>query len=300
MWCSNCQQDVPAVATSAVGEVQCARCQQELYPANKAEINNEPTISAAVNAGGVSLEADPSKKETPEPSAHEPKFRVDPWHTSVLRSHEINTLLESPFYDQSDSGPQGSPPLGSQTSLEMANPHLRFDPPEDLWSAEALEVESSFGPLSNHTSETIARRRIVRPSAKESGSALGGWLLTLLGITGLGAGLGLLIRATYGNRPDFWNYGIVTTFTSQVVLILGLILIVSRLWRSVHQTTKKLNTLHQKLDKVQQTAETLSTLRTSSAQQFYADIARGASPQMMLTDLKGQIEKISKQIFGER
>jgi hypothetical protein len=83
----------------------------------------------------------------------------------------------------------------------------------------------------------------------------------------------------------------------QGTLILGLALVVSRLWRHSRYAAGKLQDVHARLGQLQHTAEILTTTRTGGgAPAFYADLARSASPHMLLANLKGQLDQLSTRL----
>jgi hypothetical protein len=79
-------------------------------------------------------------------------------------------------------------------------------------------------------------------------------------------------------------------------LILGLVMVVSRLWRNSRFATNKLQELHARLAQLQSTADTISAQRSGGAPAFYADLARGASPQILLSNLKGQLDQLATRV----
>lgn len=86
------------------------------------------------------------------------------------------------------------------------------------------------------------------------------------------------------------------TLGGQGTLILGLVLVVSRLWRSSRYAGGKLQEVHARLAQLQHTADALTAMRSGGAPAFYADLVRGASPQMLLTNLKGQLDQLATRL----
>jgi hypothetical protein len=72
---------------------------------------------------------------------------------------------------------------------------------------------------------------------------------------------------------------------------------VSRLWRNSRYATNKLQEMHAGLGQLQNTADTISAMR-GGAPAFYADLARGASPQLLLSNLKGQLDQLATRFGG--
>jgi hypothetical protein len=68
------------------------------------------------------------------------------------------------------------------------------------------------------------------------------------------------------------------------------------LWSSSRQTAAVLNELDGELKNVRQATTLLSTSHSGGAQSFYLHLAEGASPQMLLADLKGQMDLLAQQM----
>jgi hypothetical protein len=57
-----------------------------------------------------------------------------------------------------------------------------------------------------------------------------------------------------------------------------------------------LQDVHAGLNQLQQTADVLATMRSGGAPNFYADLLRGASPQVLLANLKGQVDQLAARV----
>jgi hypothetical protein len=114
----------------------------------------------------------------------------------------------------------------------------------------------------------------------------------------LGAGLGTVSWSLSAGRADTWNLAVGLTLTGQGLLIFGLVLIAARLWRNSRYASHKLIDVHTQLGQLQHTADALTAMR-SGAPAFYAELVRGASPQMLLANLKGQIDQLTTRLSNE-
>jgi hypothetical protein len=94
----------------------------------------------------------------------------------------------------------------------------------------------------------------------------------------------------------YWNYAVGLAMAGQGTLIFGLVLVISRLWRSSRYSAAKLQDVHIRLGQLQQSSETLAATRTGGAPAFYADLVRGASPHVMLANLKGQVDQLATRV----
>jgi len=82
----------------------------------------------------------------------------------------------------------------------------------------------------------------------------------------------------------------------QLGLLLGLLLQLDRLGDDNRRTSDQLETVDQRLDDLKQTATLLSTTHSAPSQAFYSHMAGAANPQLLLADLKGQLDLLAVQV----
>lgn len=109
-------------------------------------------------------------------------------------------------------------------------------------------------------------------------------------------GLALIAWSLAQNEMSYWNQALGLTLGGQGVLIFGLVLVVTRLWRNSRYASNKLHDVTARLAQLQHTADALSATRVGGASAFYADVVRGASPQVLLTNLKAQLEQLATRL----
>lgn len=267
MWCGNCQQDVPAVAALGAGTVHCARCQQNL---------SRKAIADVADAG-ISLD-DPKamvdSRQNPIASAHATE--------SARRIQKLGRTLRSA--------------RSLATTRQPSSPLLRFDPanasPADLARRTQTTAATATAAVRKQTASQ-------QPTAKETthrGSQGVAWFVALLGATILGTGLGLCGWSLLGDRPDLWDWALFATLGGQGLLIVGLVLLLANLWTAARMAASRQQTLHHELRKLQRTADAIAGERGAGAANFYADLSRGASPELMLANLRGQIDQLSSTL----
>jgi hypothetical protein len=167
----------------------------------------------------------------------------------------------------------------------------RFDPPQDLFD----QIEHATTPnISAATSEETTAGRL-RTRSPEGGQIIA-WLVVTAGTAALAAGIGLIAWSLGTEQMARWNLAMGLTLGGQGTLILGLVLVVSRLWRNSRYASVKLQEVHVRLARLQHTADALTAMRSGGAPAFYADLVRGASPQMLLTNLKGQLDQLATRL----
>lgn len=121
------------------------------------------------------------------------------------------------------------------------------------------------------------------------------WSFLLLGTTGLVCGGGLLAWSMVSVRADLWSIGLPTAILGQVILLIGLVMEVEGLWRDNHAAAAKLNDVDDTLRRIK-SASLLDPAHGSVSNTFYSHLAGGASPQVLLTDLKSQIDLLADKI----
>jgi hypothetical protein len=175
-------------------------------------------------------------------------------------------------------------PVASPLERLPNNPR-RFDPPADLFDRTPVPTPT-YSPTSNSSA----------PRRSKGGQAIA-WFLVMTGLAALSGGLGGGAWSLATNRGEYWNAFVGLMLGGQGALIFGLVLAVSRLWRSSRFAAGKLQDVHARLGELQRMAETLAAQR-GSAPAFYADLARSAPPQMLVANLKGQLDQLAARFGG--
>lgn len=170
----------------------------------------------------------------------------------------------------------------------------RFEPPHDLFSQHAAASPAVLAaPVAPPSANAALQSR------RTESSQVAAWMIVVMGSLTLATGLGLIGWSLTVNRLQYWNLALGLALGGQGTLILGLVLVVSRLWRHSRFAAGKLQDVQARLGQLQQTAEILTTMRSGGgAPAFYAELARGASPHVLLTNLKGQVDQLATRLGG--
>ena len=265
MWCSNCQQDMPSVAHPATGRMVCTRCQRTMR-------TRKPDHSTQFCDGGIAL-------DDPVASAAAATLpRIDDWPTRQS-VHHLGRELRRPT----------SLATGTPQTVQQGRWH--FDPPHNLVDSIERSAPASFPPVAPEVTT-----RALSKSRRTEITQLTAWLIVLAGTLVLAAGIGLVAWSLSATQVVYWNLALGLTLGGQGTLIFGLVLIVSRLWRNSRHATLKLNDVHARLGQLQHTADALTATRNGGAPAFYAELVRGASPQVLLANLKGQLDQLATRI----
>jgi hypothetical protein len=207
----------------------------------------------------------------------DPPTRNDDWSVRQ-RARELDRALRRPMH------------FGA-TSASMTPPgKRRFDPPQSLLD------QYEHVPTPAVTTMQPSATPPVRQSRTTAGQIVA-WLIVTAGTITLLAGVGLIGWSLSAPQMQHWNLALSLALGGQGTLILGLVMVVSRLWRNSRYAANKLQEVHARLGQLQSTADTISAMR-AGAPAFYADLARGASPQMLLSNLKGQLDQLATRLDG--
>lgn len=167
----------------------------------------------------------------------------------------------------------GDPPVGK-------TPRRRFDPAHP----------DARAPHTNLPIET--------PEPRAVGSGLGGlaWAALSLGTMGLVCGGILLGWSIWTDRADLWAVGLPIALAGQIGLVVGLLCQLDRVWHDHRRAARKLDEVDQKLRDLRVTTAQLSTTHSSPATAFYCHLAGGAPPELLLGDLKSQLDLLAVQL----
>jgi hypothetical protein len=184
--------------------------------------------------------------------------------------------------------------LGRMLRHDTAGTQRRVDSPQNLFADLAEQTASPIVDPGSYAKPT--------QTAKSPGPEFGqfvAWFVTFLGFTSLATGLGMIGWSIAHGGSEFWDHALALTLAGQGILIFGLVLVVTRLWRNSRYASNKLQEVHSDLGQLQRTADALSAMRSGGAPAFYAELVRGASPQMLLTNLKGQMDQLATRLNGQ-
>lgn len=176
-------------------------------------------------------------------------------------------------------------PVGGGRASSSSHPvHLRIDAVPKQPTTERL----------NKAVERLDHRRTGRlQRASQQRTQWVAWLALAVGLGLAAGGVGLMGMGLFGPHAIFWQWGIGVTLTGQAILIGGLVCVLLSLWSSTRAASKRLADLQQELAGVGRTAEAIIAQRPGGASGFYGELARGASPALLLANLKGQIDHLA-------
>lgn len=140
---------------------------------------------------------------------------------------------------------------------------------------------------------------VAPPRAPRRGQ-LFAWPALMLGMMAFTCGGVLLSWSFATGRGDLWTYGMPAVLAGQGLLVLGLVLQLEGLWQSNRDTRETLDGLDRELAELRHTTAVLTTTHSAPGQSFYAHMAEGASPHLLLADVKGQLDVIAMRLAETR
>ena len=264
MWCSTCQRDVPALSSPGSGRVRCTKCASDL-------------------AGAAEGQTSPDSLTT-QPASSSSAVGSSPLHAALGPS----ALVDSDWKLEADL-------RGVRRLVASLKSHSPACMAEHL--VPAPHMATSWSPLALDQSKTVvAQETHTRADLPQSRSHVAGWTVLSLGLAIFSCGAVLLGWSIVGGRVDLWPIGMPLTLIGQAGLIVGLVLQLDGLWSTSRKTAAVLSELDGELKNVRQATTLLSSSHAASGQSFYLHLAEGASPQMLLADLKGQMDLLAQQM----
>jgi hypothetical protein len=265
MWCSQCRQDVPAQASPKEGKFCCPRC-----------------------GGGLGIEtADRAAKRTPTDGGPSAKARAaaaaqraddasdyDAWEFDEQLRHIEHVLGTNEEHK-------------NRAAAACRRELTRLDRPH-------AAVPAWHAP----TAPKPAKRRdaaAAESPADGRAASFFVWLALSLGTMAFACGGILLGWSLFTGRTDLWNMGLPVALGGQIALLVGLLLNLDRLWHDNRRAAAKLDVVDEQLHELQTTTAMLGSGQGSPAA-FYSHLAGGANPQLLLTDLKSQLDLLAMKI----
>lgn len=246
----------------------CRKCQQDVpalaSQAGKVGCPRCGDRLRPASAAGSPSDASTAASSAPQPTDQPPLF--DDWETDAQLRQIERTL--------------GSAARGQPHEATYRREAARFDAPHNGPAAWHLPVKTQL---------EQAKHR------KRAGDGLAGfvWPALLLGTMAFVCGGVLLGWSLVSGRTELWTIGLPIALGGQIALLIGLILQIERLWRDSRQSSDKLDTVDAQLHDLKTTTTLMGSSYGSSGTAFYTHLAHGASPEMLLTDLKSQLDLLA-------
>ena len=261
-----CQQDVPAIALAAsdTGETDfcCARCNQ-LFDTDMTKLNEAYTPELAMADGYTTTEA-----------SMLPPVDLDSWDFDLESVHAERLLATSTS--------------SRATNTQVTNPAHDMAADWHLGGMLAPVAAATATQASSHHPNTKPRTSLI------------GWLLILCGVTAFVCGGVLMGMSLAQGRGELWRMGLPLAIVGQGGLLVGLVFQLERVWQSHRRASARLHEVDEHVADLQTTTDLLGTTHSGPSQAFYHHMAGGANTEMMLADLKGQMDMLAVQMVRGR
>jgi hypothetical protein len=202
-------------------------------------------------------------------ATHEQQTPYDPWETEEQLCHLQRVLNAEP--------PKTPSPA-------ITGPSLRIDPGHGAPGRRRL-------PASHAPRRSRGQSRRAR-----SALHLVAWFVLLIGLMGMACGGVLLGWSLIAARQDLWPIGLPVALVGQIVLVIGLVLQMDRIWNDHSHASAKLDRMDERLADLKSTTALLGTTHSTPAVSFYSHFAGGANPQILLADLKSQLDLLALKL----
>jgi len=174
---------------------------------------------------------------------------------------------------------------------------------EALYRREAMRFDQPHaGPSAGHIptmSPPKKQRRAVR-RGRGFGASLLMWIALSLGTSAFVCGGILLGWSLATGRQELWSIGLPMTLVGEIALLASLLLQLDRLGHDNREAAVKLDDVSQQLHELKTTTTLLGTSQSPASSTFYSHFVGGAGPQLLLTDLKSQIDLLAVKISQDQ
>lgn len=295
---------MPAIASEAGGAPRCVRCQNLVGSRSATTKDFETATTGEFEDFGLELDISPFEQARQRltqgvqeryaelaTATATPRVAALPLPSELLDDFESQTIAA----EIKRIRRRFDTPAGDTSIAASPSPHFeRLSPPSDA----ASNLERAY-PI-KRSSKTLATKPPPTFQRKPRRSSPLAWTAIALGLMAFVCGAMLLGWSLVTGRNELWSVGLPIALVGQFALLFGLIWQLDGLWQGNRDAAEKLDDVDGRLDDLNKTATLLTTAHSSPAQAFYVHMAGGASPQLLLADLKGQLDLLAMQMAGER
>jgi hypothetical protein len=219
---------------------------------------------------------------------HAPELAMAEGETTMLPPVD----LDSWDLDLESVGTEQLLAASMPTVATNQRPH---DPAHDM--AADWHLGGMLAPVATATPTNNHQPNVKKQKPRTS---LIGWLLILCGVTAFVCGGVLMGMSLAQGRAELWRMGLPLALVGQGGLLVGLVLQLERVWQSHRRASARLHEVDEHVADLQTTTDLLGTTHSGPSQAFYHHMAGGANTEMMLADLKGQMDMLAAQMVRGR
>ena len=268
MWCSNCQQDMPGVAHAASGRIVCSRCQQ-----TDAEARSRHHAHAICD-DGIALTT---------------SSRTVAVRRCAAISHRRLAARQRVAQHRPRTAPAESRPRSTTSVSIRRSPAIR--------SAARFVRPNRTRDHATIATSLRHRRRNRRATSRQHGAAR--WSpgsSSSVGAIALTGGVGLIAWSLSTAQMLYWNLALGLALGGQGTLIFGLCWSFRDFGETAATRPANCKTSTRGSASCNRRPKRSPHMRTGGAPAFYADLVRGASPQVLLANLKGQVDQLATRL----
>jgi hypothetical protein len=295
MWCVQCQLDVPALAVpEEPGVVRCAFCRCEL--AGKHE------SAARIQESEVRVQGSGFKNLEPESRHQELDVSVPVPDEKTRQTEQVTEESDQVAEEARPSLFVPPPPVDEwESDLELRRVERLVNVLRQSHErGDALRIADGGFQIDEQPVATTPQPALRSPQSQPQAAGLAAWACLTAGLMAFVCGGVLVIWSFAADRADLWSLGLPLTLAGQVGLVLGLLLQLDGLSQSSRRTEETLTELDSQLGQLRGVTAMVSSTHSGPAHSFYAHLTEGASPQILLADLKGQLDLLAQQMARQR
>ena len=174
---------------------------------------------------------------------------------------------------------------------------------ENIHWLDTAAIETNAEPRQSYPTTKPKRRTKAATRPADYRMQWFAWFSMSVGLGLVAGGVGLMGMGLFGEQSEFWRgfwqWGVGATLIGQAMLIAGLVRVLTSLWISSRQSTERLVQMEQQLAEVGRTAESIIARQAGGASVFYGELARGASPTLLMANLKGQLDHLATRLHQD-
>lgn len=126
------------------------------------------------------------------------------------------------------------------------------------------------------------------------------WLVLAIGLGVFVCGAALIVLSLVNQRPQLWQLGLPMVLGGQVAVLAVVIWQLDAVWNGNRATFVALHAMDEQLRQLRGEWTQLQQQGDAEEQTFYRHLAEGASPDVLLADLKDQIDVLSQHLAQAR
>ncbi len=250
-----------------------------------------------VIADGTSEYRCPRCRNILQQSDRQLRIGIDDQHPAGEDASVAEEEIESPDVDREQQ--VQSPPAYDGWELEQRLKHIERVLAAEGLPAEGLSADDKpAGESSGFIRLDSTHGSLGRPHDRPRSGIFSrpgvflrivAWSTLLIGVMTLACGRFLMGWSMFSSRADLLSIGPPIVFSVAISLFVALVVQIDRLLHDNRNTAAK-------LDKLAAATSHLGNTRHSPSDSFYSHIVGGANPQLLLSDLKSQLDLLTDKI----